>query len=126
MEKDKVVRNGDLASSIAGLGLATMMSGALFGGLNKMFGMDEKIPKGVVRELMQGVMDGLIDHFQYQIDELKRDNEKLELKIQHLEPWERRYKELLEVCEKERAEKESKKKGKAKPKGEFGIGVKMP
>lgn len=123
MKKDKVVRNEDLASTIVGLGLTTMMSGALLGGMNKMFGMDEKIPKGVVRELVQGVMDGLIDHFQYQIDELKRQNERLERKVEELEPWERRYKELLEVTERERAEKDKKK---GKPKGEYALGVKMP
>jgi len=62
-------------------GLETVISGAIVVAmagevLNKMFGTNE-IPKGVVRELIEGVMDGLISHFQNQIDDIKAENEKL-------------------------------------------------
>jgi regulator of replication initiation timing len=70
------------------LGLTTATTGLLmeyaFGGLKKMFG-EKEIPRGVVREMMEGVMDGLISHFQWQIDELKRKKEQLDEKNNELD-----------------------------------------
>ena len=49
-----------------------------------MFGSND-IPKGVVRELMEGVMDGLTIYFEQRIADLKRENEEFNNKIEELE-----------------------------------------
>ena len=78
-----------------------LMSGLILGGLTKMFGTNE-IPKGVVKELMEGVMDGLIFHFDGKIDELKDKNKKLvekntelELKNERLEEENKAFKDQI-------------------------------
>lgn len=52
--------------------------------MNKMFG-ETKIPEGMVREIIQGVMDGLLMYFDDQIGKLKKENDELKKKIEELE-----------------------------------------
>lgn len=71
-------------SIVAPLLVTTGLAAMLAGGMSKMFGTSE-IPKGVVKEMMEGVMDGLLGHFEYKIDELKRDKKKLTEEIEKFE-----------------------------------------
>ena len=51
--------------------------GALMGGMNKMFGMnDEKTPQKLAEEMMAGAVRGILEHFEYRMDDLKRDVER--------------------------------------------------
>jgi len=80
IEKKKKIKCSTLNDAMVGLGVFGAMTGLmtnLLGG-NKMFG--ENVPQGVIREIMQGVMDGLVTHFELQIDDLKRENERLKQK----------------------------------------------
>jgi len=59
-----------LISGMLGMGLVTMAGGQMM----KMFGdNNEKIPKGVVKELMEGAMAGIIEHFNNKVNELEYD-----------------------------------------------------
>lgn len=111
MKEEKV--KGSISSALGIPSLIPMIGlSAMMGGLLKMFGTTEQIPKGVVRELMEGVMDGLLIHFGVQIDELRREKENLSEK---LEEKERRIEELeqrvvaaeMPQRKKRRGEKES-------------------
>ena len=83
-KKDKDPLMDTLTNMTLGLGLSAGLMGMIGGQIGKMFGTNE-IPKGVVKELMEGIMDGLIYYFQGTIDELKRENEDLKIKQVELE-----------------------------------------
>jgi hypothetical protein len=55
-----------MITPLIGIGVMGAMLNQVFGGMGKMFG--ENIPEGVVKELMQGVMDGLISYFDGKIE----------------------------------------------------------
>ena len=75
----------DLCSLNAGLLMSgIMMNYMITEEFNKMFGQNET-PKKVVSEIMQGVMDGLLIHFDIKIDVLKADNKRLKEKVEILE-----------------------------------------
>lgn len=75
----------------------TGVLGLMLGGMNKMFGESEKIPKGVVKEMMQGIMEGVIDMINQKDFDINDQKEEV-----------RRYKEKFEKSEKqlEKAEDE--------------------
>jgi len=79
----KSIENNILNSLLPAITTVGIM-GAVMGGLNKMFGTNE-IPKGVVKELMEGIMEGLIYHFQGTIDDQKREIENLQEQRDKLE-----------------------------------------
>ena len=56
-------KNNSLDNMFSGLMTNAAISTMLIGGMMNMLGTNEKIPKGVVKEMMEGVMDGLISHF---------------------------------------------------------------
>lgn len=49
------------------------------GGLMKMslFGNDEKTPQKLAEEMMAGAVRGILEHFEYKLDEQKREIERL-------------------------------------------------
>ena len=72
----------DFATASIGLGLV--------GGMMKMFGLDnEKTPQQLAKEMMAGAIEGILNHFEYQIDNLKRqiesNQEELEAKDKEIE-----------------------------------------
>jgi hypothetical protein len=47
----------------------------LTGGMKKMFG--EETPQELAKEMMEGAVSGILNHFEWKIDTLKREKEKL-------------------------------------------------
>jgi len=87
LEKNNKEKSSTLTNSLIGLSTVGLSGGLILnmlGGMNKMFGSND-IPKGVVRELMEGVMDGLTIYFEQRIADLKRENEEFNNKIEELE-----------------------------------------
>ena len=80
LEKKDKSKHSTLSDALIGLstvGVAVGIMGNILGGMNKMFGESNSIPKGVVKELIEGVMDGLMGHFESKIYDLKSEIEKL-------------------------------------------------
>ena len=83
MEKNKPVTN--ISDNIIGLGMSTAVTGFIMAEvLRKMdglFGNTEKIPKGVVKEMMEGVMEGLFNMFETRLydkeEQLRVANDKI-------------------------------------------------
>jgi hypothetical protein len=50
----------------------------VIGGVMKMslFGNDEKTPQKLAEEMMAGAVRGILEHFEYKLDDLKRDVER--------------------------------------------------
>jgi hypothetical protein len=118
MDKDKDGLSG-LASSLIGIGL----SSAILGGMMNMFGNRDEIPKGVVKEMMHGLMLGVVDlvnEKDYEIKELKDRLEQQKNDIKELtadkEAAERRYQEILKFAEDLKAKAEAKKEAPKKKK----------
>ena len=97
MAKDKT----DMTLGFANIGLMVGMSAFalhIIEEMNKMFG--ETIPKGVVKEMMEGVVSGIIDAFEIKLydkdaeikrlndklSELSDKNEELKIEIERLSP----------------------------------------
>jgi outer membrane murein-binding lipoprotein Lpp len=78
--------NGDIDMTplIIG-GAATMLIGNILGGVMKMFGDNEKTPQKLAEEMMAGAVRGILEHFEWKMDELKRDIDNKNEKIQKLE-----------------------------------------
>jgi len=91
-KKKSIFESSKLTSSFTSLAVMGSITGLMLGGINKMFGTSE-IPKGVVKELMEGVMDGLVFHFDGKIQDLKEENKKLGERCQELEESNERLKE---------------------------------
>ena len=80
-----------------GIGIMSMgIIGGLMGKMSGLFGTLD-IPQGVVREMMEGVMDGLISHFEIRIDDLKRD---VEMKTEEIGKLKERISQLEEKSSK--------------------------
>ena len=112
----------NLGTGLAMLGLTAGLSGMILGGMNKMFGEREQIPKGVVKEMMHGIMAGVQDMIAEKDYDIKDLQEKLERKENDLkevkeerDAIQRRYDELMNFAEdmkkKEAASKTRKKPG---------------
>ena len=49
----------------------------MLGGMNKMFELnDEKTPQKLAQEMMAGAVRGILEHFEFKMDDLKRDVER--------------------------------------------------
>ena len=116
-EKKKPVIS-DLSSSLLGLSLTAGIGSMLIGGMmDKMFGDRSEIPKGVVKEMMHGVMLGVQDMIaekDYDIKELKdklerKENDYNEVKEER-DAIQRRYDELMAFAEDMKAKEKAKKK----------------
>jgi hypothetical protein len=108
---DKKSKPEDILSTVtAGIGVAVggIILNEVMRRMNKMFG--EEIPKGVVREMMLGVMDGLVYHFEEKVETERKEKEKFECRNAELL---KEIDELKEANEKLEVELESK-KGKKK------------
>lgn len=64
-----------------GLGMATTggIIGMLIGGMNKMAGLfrEEDTPRKLAKDMMAGAVEGILEHFEWKMDELKRENERV-------------------------------------------------
>lgn len=130
-EKYKILYNGafgkvgtpktrsldSLSTGVAMLGATAGLTGLLLGGLNKMFGQQEQIPKGVVKELMHGIMAGVQDMIaekDYDIKDLKEKLERNENDLKEVkeerDAIQRRYDELMNFAEDMKAKQKEKAK----------------
>jgi hypothetical protein len=90
-----------LIDSLSSLAIPAIVSGGILsyvlGGMNKMFGLgDEKTPQKLAEEMMAGAVRGILEHFEYKLDDLKRDAERKDEEIGKLKEEVRRYEELEE------------------------------
>ena len=114
MNKEKGLDN--LASGLAMAGLTAGLGSMLIGGMmNKMFGDREQIPKGVVKEMMHGVMLGVQDMIAEKDYDIKDLQEKLERKENDLkevkeerDSLQRRYDELMAFADDMKAREKAK------------------
>ena len=71
----------DLNSLMSGLGASAIIMNAI-GGMMNMFG--EKTPEKLAEDLMAGAVRGILDHFEWKLDDLKRQIDNLSLQNQDL------------------------------------------
>jgi hypothetical protein len=78
MKKEKPKMSA-LDSSLIGLGVSAGLMGTKLGGMmGKMFGLnDEKTPQKLAEEMMAGAVRGILEHFEYKLDEQKRQIERM-------------------------------------------------
>jgi len=68
-------QNQSLTKGLTMLGLTAGVTGMLLGGMSKMFGLnDEKTPQKLAQEMMAGAVEGILNHFEWKMDEQKRYN----------------------------------------------------
>lgn len=72
-----------VASVAVTLGVTKLLMDKIFGGMSTMFG--EKTPQKLAEEMMAGAVRGILDHMEYKVDELKRENNRLQEKINEQE-----------------------------------------
>jgi len=122
MSEEKTKGIDSLATGLAMVGLTAGLGSLLLGGMEKMFGDREQIPKGVVKEMMHGIMAGVQDMIAEKDYDIKDLTEKLERKENDLkemkeerDAMQRRYDELMnfadEMKAREKAKETSKKPG---------------
>jgi len=123
-EKENKPKSLDsLSTGLAMAGLTAGLGSILLGGMTKMFGEREQIPKGVVKEMMHGVMAGVQDMIAEKDYDIKDLTEKLERKENDLkqvteerDAMQRRYDELMQFAEDMKAkEAEARKANHKKP-----------
>ena len=110
ISKKKNKHNDALTQSMLGLGLGAAMIGAMssmmFGG-NKMFGLNDD--KGNLKEMMNGMVQGFLEHFEFKIDDLKDRIKKLEEDKKRAEEdrdaTKERYDEAMEMLDKNNKKK---------------------
>lgn len=94
-----------MMGSIIGLGAISALTG-MFGG-NKMFGLNDD--KGNLKELMNGMVQGFLEHFEYKIEDLKEKIQRLEKEKKEAEEdrndWKERYEEAMEMLDKNNKKK---------------------
>ena len=128
-KNESVVGSKDLSTSVGTLGLMTLLTGGIMKLMGDyMFGMgnDEKIPKGVVKEMTHGMVEGFFDYIKekdYDLDELRKElaetKEKLEEVEQHKKEAEGKWESLQKALdEAERRKKEAEKKAKQQKEAE--------
>ena len=78
-----------LITGMLGAGIVSMLGGQMM----KMFGESERLPKGVIKEIIEGMLAGTIEHFEEKIDDLRNElkyaNEELESKKEEIERFQR-------------------------------------
>lgn len=73
-KKSATPLSDSLLLPIVSLGIA----GVIGGMMGKMFGLnDEKTPQKLAEEMMAGAVRGILEHFEYKLDEQKREIERL-------------------------------------------------
>jgi len=78
-KKPKEKSISKLVGGLASVGISSGLMLAALGGMNKMFGMEgEKSPQKLAEEMMAGAVRGILDHFEWKLDEQKRVIEKLQ------------------------------------------------
>ena len=77
---------GNLGASTMMLGATAGIMGFLLGRLKNMFGNENgMILKDVVREMMEGAVSGISNHFEHKIEDLKRALETANKKVETME-----------------------------------------
>ncbi len=92
------------SSPFLSLGLGMVAAGTvinmLLGGMKKMdlFG-NEKEPQNLAKQMMAGAVEGILEHFEWKIDELKRESDRLNNKnadlLKEREEYKMKYEELF-------------------------------
>ena len=102
MKKEKPKMSA-LDSSLIGLGVSAGVIGIIGGMMGKMFGLnDEKTPQKLAEEMMAGAVRGILEHFEYKLDEQKRQIERMIEEKTKIEDERDSLKEQLESKEDEK------------------------
>lgn len=102
MKKEKPKMSA-LDSSLIGLGVSAGLMGIIGGMMGKMFGLnDEKTPQKLAEEMMAGAVRGILEHFEYKLDEQKRQIERMIEEKTKIEDERNLLKEQLEFKEDEK------------------------
>ncbi len=99
-KRTKGYAGGELASSIAMLGVTAMLGNIMLGGLTKMFG-DKNIEP---RELVTAMIDGFMVYIEEGREKLKEKNDEIVRLETELDMKKRHYEEMSEAADKLRAE----------------------
>ena len=61
-----------------GIAASSVAFSILLGGMNKMAGLfGDETPQKLAKEMMAGAVEGILEHFEYKLDEQKRQIERL-------------------------------------------------
>jgi len=78
VNKKQKPKGSALLDTLIPLGVTAGVMGLVGGMMNKMFGLnDEKTPQKLAEEMMAGAVRGILEHFEYKLDEQKRLIERL-------------------------------------------------
>lgn len=100
------------------LGLMSGIMAIALRGLDEMFGETEKIPKGVVKELMEGALSGMFDYFEGKMNELDYEVRQLQSEVRELKGERTQLEDMCEDLRQELVKAQSKEeKNKKKNKG---------
>lgn len=75
----------NIGNNLIGLALAGAIGGMMMEVMGKMFGTEEKIPKYFVKEMTEGIIAGLAEHFEHKIIDYQERLKTAEKRINDLE-----------------------------------------
>jgi len=77
MQKSSPFLNLGIGMTASSVALSVALS-ILLGGMNKMAGLfGDETPQKLAKEMMAGAVEGILEHFEYKLDEQKRQIERL-------------------------------------------------
>ena len=103
-QHNKIKKKIDIGNNLVGLGMSAGIIGMLMGGMNKMFGINDD--KGNLKEMVSGIVQGFLEHFEFKIDDLQDKVKELTKEKKEAEEdagnWKQRYDEVMEQLEKKK------------------------
>jgi len=95
----------DFKNTISDFGISLIPSIAMMGaieGIMKMSGLfgDDKSPQKLAEEMMAGAVRGILEHFEYKLDDLKREGERKDEEIGKLKERNAQLNEMLDKSSK--------------------------
>lgn len=100
----KKIRKNPLTESIAMMGITAGVGAMMLGGIGKMFGLNDD--KGNLKEMMSGMVQGFLEHYEYKLDTLREDLKEKKQECERLkqdkESLQERYDEVIEMLEKKK------------------------
>ena len=99
MDKRKRKQLNSSIFGILGAGLVMPMLFSTLGGMKKMFEFEDVKNRNLAKQMMSGAVEGILDHFEWKLDEQKRQIADLKEEIGKLKEERDSYKEKLDKKE---------------------------